>query len=80
MTYFDPKLTAGVRPHAATFTVKGLTQVLSQGLTAFIDTLLDWQDRARQRRQLLGLSDAALSDFGASRADAAREAGKAAWR
>ena len=76
MTYFDHKLTASVRFPAAAFTFKRL----SQGLTAFIDTLLDWQDRARQRRQLLGLSDAALRDFGASRADAEFEGGKAAWK
>lgn len=45
-------------------------------LTRACDRLFDWCDRVRQRRQLLGLSDAALKDFAASRADAAREAGK----
>jgi uncharacterized protein YjiS (DUF1127 family) len=49
-------------------------------LTRALDRLLDGADRARQRHQLLGLSDAALKDFAASRADAAREAEKAAWR
>ena len=31
---------------------------------------------ARERRQLVALDDRALQDFGASRADAAREGGK----
>jgi uncharacterized protein YjiS (DUF1127 family) len=41
-------------------------------LTRALDRLLDGRDRARQCRQLLGLSDAALKDFAASRADAER--------
>jgi uncharacterized protein YjiS (DUF1127 family) len=47
---------------------------------ALVTALLDWQERARQRRQLLALSDGALKDFGASRADAEREGGKPFWR
>ena len=43
-------------------------------------TLLDWQERARQRRQLLALDDRALQDFGRSRADAACEGYKPFWR
>jgi uncharacterized protein YjiS (DUF1127 family) len=43
-------------------------------------SLFDWLDRARQRRQLLGLSDRALQDFAASRADAEGEASKPFWR
>ena len=43
-------------------------------------TLLDWQERARQRRQLLALDDAALKDFGRSHADAAHEGDKPFWR
>ena len=46
----------------------------------FVTTLLDWQERARQRRQLFDLDDAALKDFGRSRADAAREGAKPFWR
>jgi uncharacterized protein YjiS (DUF1127 family) len=44
------------------------------------DALLDWQDRARQRRQLLSLGDRALMDLGRSRAEAEAEAGKPFWR
>jgi uncharacterized protein YjiS (DUF1127 family) len=42
--------------------------------------LLNWLERARERRQLLALDDRALQDFGASRADAAREGDKPFWR
>ena len=42
--------------------------------------LLVWRERARERRQLLSLSDRALKDFGASRADASREGDKPFWR
>ena len=42
--------------------------------------LLNWLDRARERRQLLALGDLALQDFGASRADAAHEGDKPFWR
>ena len=50
-------------------------KVVDTHLTHLFDRLLDWRDRARQRQQLLGLSDAALKDFAAGRADAEREAG-----
>ena len=46
-----------------------ICHVLAKGVTGF----LDWQDRARERRQLQELSDAALKDFGANRAVAWQE-------
>ena len=46
----------------------------------FVTTLLDWQERARQRCQLFDLDDAALKDFGRTRADAAAEGRKPFWR
>ena len=45
-----------------------------------VERLLLWQERASQRRQLLGLGDTGLKDFGACRADAAREGDKPFWR
>jgi uncharacterized protein YjiS (DUF1127 family) len=45
-----------------------------------VTTLLNWQERSRQRRQLLALDDRALKDFGSSRADAASEGDKPFWR
>ena len=39
-----------------------------------------WQERARQRRELLSLSDHALRDIGRSRAEALREARQPFWR
>jgi uncharacterized protein YjiS (DUF1127 family) len=49
-------------------------------LTAIVEQLLAWHDRARERRALLGLSDDLLVDIGISRTDALKEAGKAFWR
>jgi uncharacterized protein YjiS (DUF1127 family) len=49
-------------------------------VVALVTALLDWQERARQRRQLLALGDRALQDFGRSRADAAGEGRKPFWR
>jgi uncharacterized protein YjiS (DUF1127 family) len=43
-------------------------------------TLLIWLERARERRELLGLNDRELHDFGVSRCDAAGEGSKAFWR
>jgi uncharacterized protein YjiS (DUF1127 family) len=45
-----------------------------------VTNLLVWLERARERRQLLSLSDRALKDFGASGADASREGDKPFWR
>jgi uncharacterized protein YjiS (DUF1127 family) len=45
-----------------------------------LTTLLDWQERAQQRRQLLTLDSDALKDFGRNLADAAHEAKKPFWR
>ena len=50
------------------------------GLSVMMITVIDWQYQSRERRQLLGLSDHALKDFGASRADAEREGSKPFWR
>jgi uncharacterized protein YjiS (DUF1127 family) len=49
-------------------------------LTAIVEQLLAWHDRARERRALLRLSDDLLVDIGISRTDALKEAGKAFWR
>ena len=45
-----------------------------------VTKVLVWLERARERRQLLSLSDRALQDFGAGRCDAAREGDKSFWR
>ena len=45
-----------------------------------VTMLLVWQDRARERHELLRLSDLELHDIGISRADARREGDKPFWR
>jgi uncharacterized protein YjiS (DUF1127 family) len=57
-----------------------LVRSASHGFGALIIRLLEWQERARRRRQLLSLSDGALKDFGASRADAEGEGRKPRWQ
>jgi uncharacterized protein YjiS (DUF1127 family) len=49
-------------------------------LAQFVDILLEWHERSRQRRQLLSLDDRLLKDIGISRVDAEREAGKPFWK
>jgi uncharacterized protein YjiS (DUF1127 family) len=39
----------------------------------------EWQRRTRSRRELEGLSDATLRDFGITRCDAHREMNKPFW-
>lgn len=45
-----------------------------------LDTLLTWQERERQRRQLMTLDNRILSDMGRSRSDAVAEYSKPFWR
>jgi uncharacterized protein YjiS (DUF1127 family) len=60
--------------------VREAVKAAIDGFGALINTLLDWQERARQRRALLSLGDCALQDFGASGADASAEGNKPFWR
>jgi uncharacterized protein YjiS (DUF1127 family) len=45
-----------------------------------LDTLVTWQERSMQRRQLMELDDRLLVDIGISRADAVGEYRKSFWR
>ena len=45
-----------------------------------VDVVLTWHERARERRQLMELSDHMLRDIGISRAQAYGEAYKPFWR
>jgi uncharacterized protein YjiS (DUF1127 family) len=47
---------------------------------AILETLLDWQERARSRVLLSRLDDRMLRDLGITRVDAARETDKPFWR
>jgi len=49
-------------------------------LGAALARLREWHEVYRQRRALLGLSDAMLKDIGISRADALREGEKPFWQ
>lgn len=45
-----------------------------------VDTLILWQERARQRHHLAALDPDLLKDIGVNRADAWQEANKPFWR
>ena len=62
--------------HPAARSVRETAGAVVDRFSAFLIALLEWQERARQRRQLLALSDGALKDFGVSRADAEGEGSK----
>jgi len=49
-------------------------------LMVALQTLILWQDRANQRRQLASLDDRLLRDMGLSRADVERESALPFWR
>lgn len=49
-------------------------------LPRMLDVLLTWQERARERRHLLSLSDHALKDVGLTRADLEGEAARPFWQ
>ena len=57
-----------------------LWAVVGAAIDRVVTTLLDWQERAHQRRELLALSDMTLRDIGRSRADAIGEADRPCWR
>ena len=46
----------------------------------FVDMLLQFHERVRQRQALMALDDRLLKDIGVSRADAEHEANKPFWR
>ena len=63
-----------------TATAPSLWAIADAALAAVATTLFVWLERARQRRELSGLGDRDLHDFGASRCDAAGEGSKPFWR
>ncbi len=63
-------------PDAAPAAEEAFVSVLQMAVT----TLLDWQERARQRRQLSALEPYLFKDIGVDPADAYREAAKPFWR
>jgi uncharacterized protein YjiS (DUF1127 family) len=51
-----------------------------RAFTRFMDRVLSWEERDRQRRALLRLDDHLLRDIGVSRGAAEEEGRKAFWR
>jgi uncharacterized protein YjiS (DUF1127 family) len=63
-----------------TASFRGRLAAAGARLDHLVMTLLDWQERSRQRRQLLSFNAGALKDFGRNRADATAEGEKPFWR
>jgi uncharacterized protein YjiS (DUF1127 family) len=80
MTSIETNLTVSIATRRPSAWLRNLAIAAIDGLSAAMMAAQDWQERARQRRQLLALPDAALKDFGASRADASGEGNKRFWR
>jgi uncharacterized protein YjiS (DUF1127 family) len=79
MTIFETHGPAAACNKARPALRNAVKSTLDRLSTALI-VLTEWRCRARERRQLLGLSDRALADFGANRADAAGEGEKPFWQ
>lgn len=63
----------------AGFYGREFTRALKRLTTDAFATVFEWQERARQRRQLLELDDRMLKDIGVTRADVDREIAKPFW-
>jgi len=66
--------------HRRASSPSSLWAVTGAAVDRFATALFVWLERARQRRELLGLNDRELHDFAASRCDAASEGSKPFWR
>ena len=72
---------SGLRTPAADISLKGISfKGLSTLIVKATDTVLDWQERARQRHRLGEMDDHLLRDIGLSRADLEHETAKPFWR
>lgn len=55
------------------------TRALQRLTVRAFTTLLEWEERARQRHRLSGLDDRMLKDIGLTRADVSHEVEKPFW-
>ncbi len=72
----------GVAPTISATPVRGQDRFAAakEILIWAFDSLGDWQDRARERRQLMGMSDRGLHDLGLARTVIDAEAARPFWR
>lgn len=69
----------GYNPQVA-MTAARVVAVTIEGVGDLVDHLVEWQDRRRQRRELLSLDDHLLKDIGVTRVEAEVEGYKPFWR
>jgi len=75
-SYLSPA--AGGAPEAG-FYGREFTRALRRLTTDVFATVLEWQERACQRRHLSQLDERMLQDIGVTRADVSRETAKPFW-
>jgi uncharacterized protein YjiS (DUF1127 family) len=72
---------SGLRTPATDISLKDISlKGLGTLIVKATDTVLDWQERARQRHRLGEMDDHLLRDIGLSRADLEHESAKPFWR
>ncbi len=73
MTTIETHISADLGTDHRRVAPRDMVTAALETFTGMVNTLMDWQYRARERRQLLGLSDRALQDFGATSRSGVRE-------
>ena len=66
--------------HPAVFTTTSSFVQRPSMAARLIDLILDWNERARSRRQLAGLTEGELKDIGLTQSDVTIESSKPFWR
>lgn len=67
-------------PHNPRLTNRRVGPTLVTVVRTVLDTLLLWQERSAQRKDLMEMDTRMLMDIGISRADVCREVAKPFWR
>lgn len=67
-------------PSQATPAPVGVVRATARAMWAFVETILEWEERRRQRLALQALDDHLLRDIGISRVEADGEGRKPFWR
>jgi uncharacterized protein YjiS (DUF1127 family) len=79
-TVMDPVGHIPIENRRRSASLRSVWSAASRVVANLTTTMLVWRQRARGRRQLLSLDEAALKDFGATRTDAIEEGCKHFWQ
>lgn len=79
MSYYSYATPASAGTPEAGLYGREFTRALKRLTDDVFSTVLEWQERARQRRHLSELDERMLQDIGVTRADVDRETAKPFW-